>query len=66
MNNIVFGKYIPIKSIIHDLDPRAKIAALFVMIAAVFIPKSWYCYALLGAVILFVVVLSHIRLSMIL
>ena len=66
MNNIVFGKYIPIKSLIHDLDPRAKIAALFVMIAAVFIPKSWYCYALLGAVILIVVLLSHIKISMIL
>ncbi|MBR0462056.1 MAG: energy-coupling factor transporter transmembrane protein EcfT [Erysipelotrichaceae bacterium] len=66
MNNLVFGKYIPIKSPIHDLDPRAKIAALFVMIAAVFIPKSWYCYALLGVIILGIVLLSHIKITMIL
>ena len=66
MNNLVFGKYIPIKSPVHDLDPRAKIAALFVMIAAVFVPKSWYCYLLLGAVILTIVLLARIRITMIL
>ena len=66
MNNLVFGKYIPIKSIIHDLDPRAKIIALFVMIAAVFIPKSWYAYLLLASVILIVVFLAHIKLNLIL
>ena len=66
MNNLVFGKYIPIKSIIHDLDPRAKIVALFVMIVAVFIPKSWLVYLFLGIAIFAVVLLSHIKLSLIL
>lgn len=66
MNNLVFGKYIPIKSIIHNIDPRAKIIALFVMIASIFIPKSWYVYALIGAIVFVVVLLSHIKLNMIL
>ena len=42
MNNLVFGKYIPIDSLMHRLDPRAKLIGLFLMIAAVFIPKSWW------------------------
>lgn len=66
MNNLVFGKYIPIKSPIHDLDPRAKIAALFVMIASVFIPNSWWCYLFLAVVILSIVLMSHIKIRMIL
>ena len=36
MNNIALGQYLPLNSIVHRMDPRAKIAAmLIVMIAAV-------------------------------
>lgn len=65
MNNLVFGKYIPIDSIIHRLDPRAKIVALFIMIVAIFVPKSWYAYLLLGILLLAVVLLSKLKLSFI-
>ena len=65
MNNLVFGKYIPIDSIVHRLDPRAKIVALFVMIVAIFIPKSWWAYLLLGILLLIVVLLSKIKLKFI-
>ena len=57
MNNLVFGKYIPIDSPMHRLDPRAKLIGLFLMIAAVFIPKSWYVFGLIG-VFVFVALLS--------
>ena len=63
MNKLVFGKYIPIDSPIHRLDPRAKIIALFIMIIAVFIPKSWYCYGLLAIILLVIVKLSGLKLS---
>ncbi len=66
MNNLVLGKYIPINSPIHKLDPRGKIAVLFVMIVAIFVANSWHAYLALGIVILFVIILAHIRLSMIL
>ena len=65
MNNLVLGKYIPINSPIHKLDPRGKIAVLFVMIVAIFVANSWYSYLALGIVILFVIILAHIKLSMI-
>ena len=38
MNKLVFGKYIPIDSPIHYLDPRTKIIALVIVIIAIFIP----------------------------
>ena len=66
MNNLVFGKYIPVNSIIHKLDPRAKIAAMFAMIIAIFVPDSWFVYGVLGAVILIVVFLAKVKLSLVL
>lgn len=65
MNNLVFGKYIPIDSIIHRLDPRAKIVALFVMIIAIFIPKSWWAYLFLAIILLAVVLLAKLKLKFI-
>lgn len=65
MKNLVFGKYIPINSIVHRLDPRSKIIALFVMIVSIFIPKSWWSYFLLAIVLLFIVLLSKIKLNFI-
>lgn len=66
MSNLVFGKYMPLKSIIHDLDPRAKIVALFVMIVTIFVPTSWWAFLVLGIVIITVVILSKIKIQMIL
>ncbi len=65
MNNLVFGKYIPIDSTIHRLDPRTKIISLFLMIISIFIPKNWWVYLFLAIVVLSVVFLSRIRLGMI-
>lgn len=36
MNNMMFGKYIPIDSFIHRLDPRLKIGSLLLLLIAVF------------------------------
>lgn len=65
MNDLVFGKYIPIDSLIHRLDPRAKLIALFIMIAAVFIPTSWYAFLLIGVVLLIALFLAKIGIRMI-
>lgn len=63
MNKLVFGKYIPIDSPIHHLDPRTKIIALFIVIIAIFIPSSWWCYLFLGVVLLITVLMSGLKLS---
>ena len=51
MNNLVFGKYIPIDSFMHRLDPRAKLIGLFVMIFAIFLPKSWWAFLAIGVLV---------------
>ncbi len=66
MNNLVFGKYIPVNSIIHKLDPRVKIMAMFAIIIAIFVPDSWLVYGFLAVVISFVVMLAKVKLTLIL
>ena len=66
MNNLVFGKYIPIDSLIHRIDPRAKLIALFIMIAAVFVPTSWWVFLVIGIVLFIALLLAKIGIKMIL
>ena len=66
MNNLVFGKYIPVDSVIHRLDPRAKLIALFIIIFAIFIPHNWYVYGIIALAIIVALILTKIGIKMIL
>ena len=65
MNDLVFGKYIPIDSFIHRLDPRAKLIALFVMIAAIFVSNTWYAYIAISVILFICLLLAKIGIRMI-
>ena len=65
MNNLVFGKYIPIDSFMHRLDPRAKLIGLFLMIAAVFVPKSWWVFLVIAILLALALLLAKIGIKMI-
>ena len=65
MNNLVFGKYIPIDSLMHKLDPRAKLIGLFLMIAAVFVPKSWWVFLVIALVLTVALLFAKIGIKMI-
>ncbi len=65
MNNLVFGKYIPIDSLIHRLDPRAKLIGLFLMITAIFIPKSWWVFLAIALLLTLALLLAKIGIKMI-
>ena len=65
MNNLVFGKYIPIDSLIHRIDPRAKLIALFIMIAAVFIPTNWWVFLAIAIILFIALLLAKIGIKMI-
>ncbi|MBR4462407.1 MAG: energy-coupling factor transporter transmembrane protein EcfT [Erysipelotrichaceae bacterium] len=65
MNNLVFGKYIPIDSFMHRLDPRAKLIGLFVMIFAIFLPKSWWAFLAIGILVLLALISAKIGIRMI-
>ena len=63
MNNFVFGKYLPLNSIIHKLDPRGKIISLFIMIIAIFVVDNWWSYLLLAILIFGLIFLSKLSIS---
>lgn len=56
MRNVAFGQYYPTGSYIHKLDPRTKLLAGLICIAAAFIADSYWaylaCYVFLFTVIL--------------
>ena len=65
MNNLVFGKYIPIDSPLHRLDPRSKLIGLFLLIAAIFTAKSWWVFLFIAILLLIAMLLSKIGIKMI-
>ncbi|MDE5758513.1 MAG: energy-coupling factor transporter transmembrane protein EcfT, partial [Allobaculum sp.] len=44
MNNIALGRYLPLHSLANKMDPRAKIAILFFLMIAIFIPAGFWGY----------------------
>lgn len=62
LTDITLGQYIPVKSAVHNLDPRIKILATFVYITAVFVANSQLAYILAGLFTLFVIFLSKVKL----
>lgn len=62
MSNMVLGRYLPLDSKIHNMDPRAKIICMLCLLVAIFIPAGYVGYAVLIAIVLIVVLASKIGL----
>lgn len=62
MEKMIFGRFIPGDSLVHRLDPRAKILFVFLFIAIVFIANNAITYGILLGFTLLSVFLSKIRL----
>ena len=65
MNNLVFGKYIPIDSFIHRLDPRSKLISMFIMIFAIFIPEKPIVFVVIAIIEIIILILSKIGIRMV-
>ena len=63
MNNIALGRYMPLNSVVHKMDPRAKIMILLFLMIAVFIPAGAWGYVLLSLFILVALFLSKLQLN---
>lgn len=63
MKNIVLGRYIPLDSVIHKMDPRAKIIAMIVLLVAIFIDTGYIGYGIIAAFILCAVFLAKLKLD---
>lgn len=63
MDNMTFGKYIPVNSYIHRLDPRLKIIALLIFLIAIFFDAGFLGYGIMGTFVLLVAFLSNISIK---
>ena len=64
--DISFGQYCEGNSILHRMDPRAKIIAAIMYIVAVFLAKNLYAFALLLLSAIFLIAVSGIPLRIVL
>ena len=60
LKDITLGQYFPGTSVIHRMDPRAKLILLMVYIVALFLAVSWVSYGLLLAFLLVIIKISAI------
>ena len=63
LKDITLGQFFPGDTVVHRLDPRTKLIAVFLYIVALFVANGWVSNAVLAAVLAVCVALSRIRLS---
>lgn len=63
MNNFTLGSYMPYDSIIHRIDPRAKIMSMIFFMIAIFIPAGYGVYLVLGIIAIGLLLVSKVKLS---
>lgn len=66
MEKMIFGRYIPIDSTLHRMDPRAKLILVFLYVAVVFIANNVITYTLLFIYTFLMVYASKVRLRFLL
>lgn len=63
MNNIALGRYMPLDSFLHKMDPRAKIMVLVLTMIAIFVPAGAIGYIVIGVFILIALLFSKLEIS---
>lgn len=66
MSGISLGQFIPGESFVHGLDPRCKIICTFLLLTGLFLASSPPDFALWGALLVAISLLSQIRLGLVL
>src|SRR5690554_2451850 len=57
---IVVGQYYPVNSLVHSLDPRAKIVISMIFMVVLFVGNNFYSFAVAGTFAVLAVTLSKI------
>jgi len=63
MSSFIFGRYLPLNSVVHRLDPRAKLMLSFCYIILVFLANNLLSYAILIAFTIGAILASKISLG---
>lgn len=61
MNNIALGRYLPLDSPVHRMDPRSKIMVMFLLLISIFIPSGVYGYGLIAAFVVLALIVSKLK-----
>ena len=64
--SLTFGRYIAKNSLVHKMDPRIKMLIIILLITIIFLPEGFTGYALTGAAVFSLFLLSRLRLRMLL
>ena len=64
--NVIFGQFVDTGSLIHRMDPRIKLSAVFVMIVASFLIDSFLGFALVLLLLVAIQVISRVPLGYVL
>jgi len=65
LNSMIIGRYVPGASVLHRMDPRAKLLMVFLYVFIVFLANNVMTYAVLTFFTFALVLLSRIRISFI-
>ncbi|MCF0106711.1 MAG: energy-coupling factor transporter transmembrane protein EcfT [Holdemanella sp.] len=63
MNNFALGRYLPLDSVVHKMDPRSKIMIMLFMMISVFVPAGVYGYAIIALFVILALVLSKLSIG---
>ncbi|MCM3790954.1 energy-coupling factor transporter transmembrane protein EcfT [Domibacillus indicus] len=63
MEKMILGRYLPGDSVVHRMDPRAKLLFIFGFVLIVFLANNVLTYALLSLFTLVVILLSNVRIA---
>ena len=60
LNDVTFGQYYPIKSFVHNMDPRAKLLFVIAYIVAIFIANNFFGLILVTLALIFFILLARV------
>lgn len=61
LDKMILGRYVPIDSLIHRLDPRAKLLFVFTMTILIFFMDNWYTYSFGFLIIVTLIKMSGLK-----
>ena len=61
MAEFTLGRYLPLDSPIHKMDPRIKISAMLIMLISIFINSGWIGYAIIFVVTAAVIMIAKLN-----
>lgn len=60
LDKMIIGRYVPADSVMHKMDPRAKLLLVFLFVCVIFLANNVVSYALLGVFTVLLIALSKI------